>query len=55
MNALAAGIRVGNYAGRYDPADSQASMRGTVVDKAANLLIMIKKMIALIKLNSHAS
>ena len=55
MNALAAGIRVGNYAGRYDPADSQASMRGTVVDKAANLLIIIKKMIALIKLNSHAS
>jgi len=51
----AAGIRVGNYTGRYDPADPQASMRGTVAAKALNPFIIIKKMIIILKLNLHPS
>ena len=51
----AAGIRVGNYTGRYDPADPQASMRGTVAAKSLNPLIIIKKMITILKLNLHPS
>jgi hypothetical protein len=50
-----AGIRLGNHTGRYDPADPQASMWGTVAAKAVNSLIIIKKVITILKLNLRAS